>query len=65
MFVFHCTDCIHCVLGQECDLGRELDQYGDAYDCTGFEEDEKRQHGGFLEIDDSMKLESISEEQST
>lgn len=60
MFAFSCKSCAHCRYGQECDLGKELDQYGDACDCTGFEEAADNQHGGFIEIDDSMKLEPIS-----
>ena len=60
MFAFSCKSCAHCRYGMECDLGKELDQYGDASDCIGFEEAAVIQYGGFIEIDDSMKLEPIS-----
>ena len=36
-FVLDCEDCKHYENGQ-CDLGREVDEYADAYDCTGFED---------------------------
>ena len=37
-FVFSCEDCKHYKDGK-CDQDFEIDQFADAYDCTGFEDE--------------------------